>query len=291
MLQTPAKMVKEHMARAKSALARDEVLKGLESACSGLEHFVNNRIIGKEKFEVEVHISEFMNDFNKHSEVREFFYARGKHATPFVKYGRGKEKKLLEKLEGVERELQLASRKEEELQEQQEEQKKEDMVFKAHTLIEAGDYARAKGVIRRLSESWGDEPGLLTDMGRRFNEAGQYYDAVEFLEMAIAKFPSDPKAYSLAVKAYMKTQEFEKCEKLFLAALKRFGAHPRTQLNLAKLYFAWRKYDEAYDYAKQAFTADESLKDAKKIMDKLESRIFSARGYGSSDGGGPSFNV
>jgi len=62
---------------------------------------------------------------------------------------------------------------------------------------------------------------------------------------------------------------------LYKFAIKTYGSHPRTLLHMAEMYMDWHKYDEAYDFAKQAYEADDSLEKAKEIVDKMGKRIFS----------------
>ena len=89
------------------------------------------------------------------------------------------------------------------------------------------DYPRGKGVLRRVVEGWGHEEGLVTEIAMIFLEHQRYMEAVELFEQVIEKFPSDSRAYGGAVRCYKELHEFEKCEKVYMKALKQFGAHPK----------------------------------------------------------------
>ncbi|MGE4299407.1 MAG: tetratricopeptide repeat protein [Desulfovibrionaceae bacterium] len=275
MLATPGKTVREHFARARSTLSRDEVLKAVSAAINGLEHCINSRIMGKEKMEIEALISDFLGDFNRHPVIREYFYAHGVHAMPFIKYAKGKENKLLEKFETIERDMTVAEKQAEEQAEKQQEQRKEELLQKGQECLDQEDFPRGKGALRRAAEAYGDEPGLLVDIADRLYKAKQWREAAEFAERAMEKFRMDPKPYSVAVQAYMQMREFEACENVFLKVLKQFGAHPRTYQSMSRMYLEWRNYDKAYDFAKQALEQDPDLKIAKEIVEKVGKRMFS----------------
>ena len=64
-------------------------------------------------------------------------------------------------------------------------------------------------------------------------------------------------------------REMDKAETVYLKAIQRFGKHPRTLLNLAKLYMEWNKKDKAFEAANDAWKKDPSLSEAKEIVDRF----------------------
>ncbi|MDL2279968.1 hypothetical protein LJC15_04845, partial [Desulfovibrio sp. OttesenSCG-928-G11] len=77
------------------------------------------------------------------------------------------------------------------------------------------------------------------------------------------------KAYPLATRCYLEMREFQKAEAVYLQVIKQFGKHPRTMLNLAKLYLEWNKKEQAFQAAMEAWNKDNSLTEAKEIVDKF----------------------
>ena len=274
MITSPSKIVREHFARAKTSLARDEVLKSVSSALAGIEHLIRGRILGTERFDVDVHIAEYFTEFNRHPLIRAYFANKKIMASPFIRYARGTEKAVLGKLSDMEKELQTMEARQEENREQKKEQRKSELIAKGQEFLDQGDHPRGKGLLRRVAEAYGDEPGVLTDISARLLKAKLFVEAADMLEKAIERFPSDSRAWSLASKAYMDMREFERLEILFKKAVKQFGSHPKTLLNMAKMYYMWHKYDEAYDFAKQALDSDGNLEEAKAIISATEKRIF-----------------
>jgi tetratricopeptide (TPR) repeat protein len=280
MITTPQKAVKEHLARAKSYLTRDAVLKSVSTIVVGLEHMIRNRIMGKDRYEVEVHIGEYLREFNRHPLVKEYFMKKNIHATPYVKFVKGKEKELLTQFEGLERDMRSSEKKAEESKGQKKEGRKQELLDKGQDLLDKGEHARGKGFLRRAAEGYGDEPGVIVDVGMRMFKAGLTFEASQVLEKSIEKHPTDPKGYAALVQTYAKLAEYAKCENVYLMAIKQFGGHPKTHLNLAKVYVKLKNYDKAYDYAKKALEQQPDLEEAGKIVKKMEARIFTSGGGG-----------
>ncbi|MDY7001868.1 MAG: hypothetical protein SVS15_08830 [Thermodesulfobacteriota bacterium] len=275
MFDTPAKHAREHIARAKVALGKGDIQKSVVSLIEAVKMMSSGKIFGREKFEVEVHFQECLKEFNRHEDIKKFFTSQNVHKTPYVTYQRGRERDVLQFMTETLAGMQAGQKKSEQEAEGRKDQKKKDMLDRGQELLDSKEFPKAKSVMRKVAEAYGKEPGVLTDIGGRLLKAGLFFEAGEFLEEAIAKNPKDSHAFAFAVQAYKNAREFAKMETLYKAALKQFGAHPKTLQNMAKMYLDWRKYDKAYDFAKQAFDGDNSLSEAKEIMDTCGKRIFS----------------
>jgi len=286
MFDTPAKSVKEHISRGKSALSKANPVKAMECGQKALKVLVSGKIFGRERFDVDVLMNEFVTEFNKHPDIRAHFTARNIHVTPYCKYERGKEQSLMdffaETIAAFRHEAQSAEQE----QAEKHEETKQKWLSHAQKLLDQGDRAKAKVYLRRVADEYGDEPGVLTDVGARMLGAGLFFEAGEVLEEAFQKNQKDSKALAYAVKAYKNAREYPKMEQLYKVALKVFGSHPKTLLNMARMYLDWHKWDDAYNYAKQAFDGDNSLTEAKRIMDETGKRIFTG---GSRSGGSMNF--
>ena len=274
MFDTPAKRVREDIARAKSALTKGKTVKSVEFFVSAVKEYKSAQIFGREKFEAEVHIQEYLKDFNRHPDIKEYFSKRNVHVTPYVAFTRGEEAALLTKVEQVLAEMQGAKEEAAEAKQAKLEHRKEELLAKGQSYLDAEEFPRGKSILRRLVEEYGSEEGLKTDVGHRLLKAGLYFEAGEVLESAIADSPRDSHALAFAIQAYKSAREYPKMEMLYKHALKTFGSHPKTLLHMAEMYLEWHKFDEAYDFSKQAYDGDNSLDKAKAIMDKVGARIF-----------------
>lgn len=275
MFDTPAKRVRENIARAKSSLHKGEVPKALHAALDGVQEMKTAKIFGREKFEVEVHLQEFLKDFNRHPDVKQYYVSRNVHVTPYVKFDRGGEAVVIEAFEKVLFDLEHKEEQAEQEAQDQRLRRKEEMLEKAQLSLDRQEFPKGKSLVRHIVEEFGNEEGVLTDCGERLLKAGLYFEAGEILEQAVEQNPRDSHALAYAVKAYKNAREYPKMEKLYKFAIKTYGSHPRTLLHMAEMYMDWHKYDEAYDFAKQAYEADDSLEKAKEIVDKMGKRIFS----------------
>ncbi|MEW5774202.1 MAG: hypothetical protein AB1916_11840 [Thermodesulfobacteriota bacterium] len=274
MFNTPAKMARENVARASRDLLKGDMTKAVGFCCDALKIMIESTIFGKEKFEVEVHLQEFLKEFNQNPEVKAYFAAKEVHTSPYVRFARGEERKLLAALSVVLGDLQEAEVQSVEGEKQRQADEIRDTLDQGQQLLDSKELPKAKAVLKRLVEKYPKEEGLKTDVGGRLLKAGLFFEAGEILEQAISENPKDSKALALAVQAYKSAREFAKMEVLYKFALKTYGSHPRTLLHMAEMYFEWNKWDDAYNFAKQAYDADNSLDKAKEIMDTTAKRIF-----------------
>lgn len=274
MFNTPAKMARENIARASRDLLKGDMARAVGFCCDALKIMIESTIFGKEKFEVEVHLQEFLKEFNQNPEVKAYFAAKEVHTSPYVRFARGEERKVLAALSVVLGDLQAAEVENAEGAKQRQADEIRDTLDQGQLLLDAKELPKAKAVLKRLVEKYPKEEGLKTDVGGRLLKAGLFFEAGEILEQAISENPKDSKALALAVQSYKSAREFTKMEALYKFALKTYGSHPRTLLHMAEMYFEWNKWDEAYNFAKQAYDADNSMDKAKEIMDATAKRIF-----------------
>lgn len=274
MFNTPAKMVRENVARASRDLLKGDMARAVSFCCEALRIMIESTIFGKEKFEVEVHLQDFLKEFNQHPDVKAYFAARDVHTTPYVRFARGEERKVLGTMSAILSELQHAETRNAEDEKQRKAEDIRDTLDQGQQFLDSRELPKAKAVLKRLVEKYPQEEGLKTEVGGRLLKAGLFFEAGEILEQAIAENPKDSKALSLAVQSYKSAREFPKMEALYKFALKTYGSHPRTLLHMAEMYLEWSKWDDAYNYAKQAHDADGSLDRAREIMDATAKRIF-----------------
>jgi tetratricopeptide (TPR) repeat protein len=271
---TPAKKIREDIARARAALGKGELPRSLAHLLDAVRAFTAARILGREKAEVQAYLQEYLRELNRHPAVKSHFTARNVHVTPYVKYRNGAEAELARALAGLLEELEHRDRQDERRADERRARRKEDLLAPAQAALESGELPKAKALLRRVAEEYGQEPGVLADCGQRLLRAGLFLDAGELLERAVAQDPRDSRALAWAVQAYSDAREFSKVEALYRQALQTFGNHPRTLLHMARMYMEWRKFDDAYDCARKALEADPALDEARAIMDQAGGQIF-----------------
>ena len=265
---TAPQAVTQNIARAKSLVKRDEPVRAIDALLRALELFQPEDIIGKARFEVEVNIQESVGDLSRHPKVYAFLRNLTKSNNAAISYKPGEEDKLAPVLMVLRKALAETEAAAERSEHDKVENRKMALLAKGKSHLEAGENPRGKGVLRQLAEEFGAEPGIFFEVGSLLAEAKLPYDAVEFLEQAVEAFPRDSRPYGLLVTIYQDLKEFEKAETVYLKVTREFGQHPKTMLNLAKLYLAWNKKDKAFDAATQVLRKEPGNSEAKEIMDK-----------------------
>jgi len=265
-----ARNIREFISRARGYLRRDDLYRCIEAANDALVLKGNNSALGLGRSEVDLLFAEMCDDFSRHPRVVAFLESIGISGAPFVRYKVGDETRLIKKLtafrikmeEGEEREKERAAKR-------RSVQKEEWLQLGRESLVQKS-YPKGKVYLRRVVETFGDEPDVTREVGKLFSDAGLLIEAAEMFSLAIERFPSDQQAWRLAIDTYDALGDFKKAEALYLEAVRSFGGHPMTFLNIARFYLKWHRKEDAYDYAVRALDLDPTLAEAKEIRDKVD---------------------
>ncbi len=266
----PSKTIKEHIARAKAYVGKQDVLRSLHSLCEALGGLLKAQVFGREKFEIIILIEEVMRLLNQYPEVKE---AAGGDLT----FPKGQEKTLYLGLRRL-----LASIQETRARGKQEATRAQKMdldelILAGQAHLNQKNFLEARKFFRRATERYPEERGVLVDVGQRLLKAGQFVEAVEYLERGLERDPTDSRSYTHLVTCFEALVEDEKAEEMLTTILKRFGGNESVFLRLAKLHLKRRKFSEAYDAADQALAKNPLSRDAVKILDAVGPKL-----YGSS---------
>lgn len=264
----PPQSVAHSLARAKSLLKRDETIRALEAMIAGLDLYEPKKMMGKARFEIEVMVQECVAELNRQPSVRKLFETLTRSQRASVPYTPKQEEKLKALLSILLKALTESIAAKERNTADAKAKRRDLLQRKGLEYLKAGDTARGKAALKILADEYGHEPGLITQVGAWLLEYKLYLDAADMLERAMEHFPKDSKAYAFATQCYKIARDYDKLEAVYLRAIRQFGKHPRTLLNLAKLYVEWNKKDKAFTVAQEAYNKDKSLAEAKEIMDK-----------------------
>ena len=263
-------VVTQHIARAKSLVKRDEPIRALESLLTALELFEPGKLIGKARSVVEINIFECVTELNAHSRIRALIRETAHSDKAAIAYKGGEENKLASVLKILLKALNDIDTVKAETAKDNLLHRKQDLFAKGKECLASGEAPRGKAALRKLGEEFGSDPGVLQQIGSMLIEAGHQHDAIEFLEQAVEAFPRDSAAYAPLANCYMALHEYEKGETLYLKAIKEFGAHPKTLVNLGKLYIAWNKRDKAFDVLRKAAREDPANEEAQALYAKVD---------------------
>ena len=268
-LTAPQQSVAHNLARAKSLLKRDETIRALDSMIAGLDLYDPKKMMRKAQFEIEVLVQECVAELNRQPAVRKLFETLNPKAQrAVVPYTPKQEEKLKAVLGILHKALNESIAAKERSAADAKSKRRELLQQKGLEYLKAGDTPRGKAALRVLADEYGNEPGVITQVGGWLLEYKLYLDAADILERAMELFPKESKAYTFATQCYKIARDHEKLEAVYLRAIRQFGKHPRTLLNLAKLYVEWNKKDKAFTVAQEAYNKDNSLTEAKEIMEK-----------------------
>jgi tetratricopeptide (TPR) repeat protein len=267
-----ARTIRENISRARGYLRRDDLFRCIEAANDALVLKSTSSALGLGRSEVDLLFVEMCDDFSRHPRVIAFLEGLGVSGGPFLRYKSGDETLLIKKLTAFRIKMEETEEQEAAREEKRRNVQREQWLALGQECLAQKSYPKGKVYLRRLVENYGDEPGLIREVGRLFYEAGLLPEASEMFMLAIERTPSDEQVWRLAIDAWDALGEFKQAEALYLDAVRTFGGHPVTFLNIAKFYMKWHKKDDAYDYAQRALALDAGLAEARAIMDAIENR-------------------
>ncbi|EHJ48998.1 hypothetical protein DFW101_2998 [Solidesulfovibrio carbinoliphilus subsp. oakridgensis] len=265
-----ARSIRENISRARGYLRRDDLYRCIEAASDAMVLKGNNPALGLGRSEVDLLFAEMCDDFSRHPRVVAFLEGLGVSGTPFLRYKPGDETLLLKKLAALRIKMEEAEEREKERAARRRKVQKEEWLHLGREHLDQKSYPKGKVYLRRVVETFGEEPDVTREVGRLFADAGLLIEAAEMFSLAIERFPTDQQAWRLAIDTYDALGEFKKAESLYLDAVKAFGGHPMTFLNIARFYLKWHRKDDAYDYAQRALDLDPDLAEAREIREKVE---------------------
>lgn len=263
-----ARLIKVEISRAKSYLKRYELVKSLEVMLEVLDRKRDMQMIGADKTDIDLLLADYVADFNKCPLVFEFLRQMEYSKKQYITYTPGKDIELVNKLTAVKLKMAQIESQAKAQAARERQAKCEELLEQGREFAAAKEFPKARVCLKRAAEIFGKEPGILLRVGTILLENGCPKDAVDFLRKAVELFPADSTVYKPLVTAHTELGNLGDAVEVYKAALKQFGEHPQTLLNLAKLYLRMRKNYEAVDMAKRAWDKDNTLAEAKQIMDR-----------------------
>lgn len=268
-MQADARTIRENINRARGYLRRDDIYRCIEAANDALMLKSTSSTLGRGRSEVDLLLVEMCDEFSRHPRVVEFLQSIGVSGVPLLRYKAGDETLLIKRLMALRIKMEEVEQRAREREEKLQASQMAQWLQLGQANLEQKNFPKGKVYLRRVVETFGTEPDVIREVGRLFYEAGLHAEAAEMFALAIEQTPNDQVAWRMAIDTSEAMGEFKKAESLYLDALKIFGGHPLTYLNIAKFYLKWHRKDDAYDYAQRALDQDPELAEAKAIRDKL----------------------
>ncbi|KAB1438815.1 tetratricopeptide repeat protein [Pseudodesulfovibrio senegalensis] len=273
------KTIREDIARARAYAAKNDYLKTLASLARAVNGVTGSKVFGREKFEVQALLEEAIKDLNGMTMIRKLF-PNG------LSYVRGKEKLFYQTLRRLHDKLKEAIEKSKVARQRKRLGVLDDNLLKAQELISKGDPLEARKIFRKASEYYSDIEGIDSDIGNRLLMGGLPGEAVEYFKRGLERNGSDQRAHGGLIAAFEAQGELDKAADAVKDAMRRLGGTESLMLKLAKISLSRRDWAEAHRQAQGVLERNPLNADAKKILKRVEPKIFNAAGKVSKGKGG-----
>lgn len=266
-MEASPKVVREHIARSKFYLQRKDILRSLRALAQGLDLLVGSQIFGRERIEISILMEEAVRLLGEQESI--------KRAVPGgLSYKKGQERELSTSLKRMADILESLLGKAEVEARRRRMAELDELVLAGQAELDKKEPLEARKFFRRAMESFGDEPGLLVDLGNRLMLAGLPAEACEYFQKSIDMTPTDQRAYDFLAQCLDAMGEGGKAEEILKAAVKRFKPTEQMLVRLAKGAIERRNWDEGLLYAETALKANPTSRDAKRYADTASQRLY-----------------
>jgi len=258
-MKPTGKSIRENLARAKAAYAKNDEVRALRLVALSLKAFLSIKLFGPERTTVEGLFRELFALINKLDHVKVL-------APKGIPYLKGQEPKLLSIL------IPLAKKVEEEINHETLEamrQRKlhiDQCIMKGQKFLDEGNILEAQRNFRAAVDEYVDENGLFPLLASRLIDKGYHKQSLEYVKRAIDVSPDNARSYDFLMTALTGSKEWETGEKILREASKKYPDQPFILGHLAYVLAKSAKLDEAATFAEKALTYDPDQDMAKKVL-------------------------
>ncbi len=255
----PAKIIEEHLSRAKAAFFKGETLKPLVSLAEALKLVLTEEIHSMDMPRIGSLLRENFQNMLKMEAVKKI------HPAPFI-YKKGEEKNLLKALLPVIKKVQEEMDRETLEAMRQRKMKIDQFIIQGRKYLEKENILEAQRSFRSAVEEYVDEEPLFTIIADNLVAAGYSKEPLEYLKRALEIDPDNRKVCELVYAAFEKAGDFSAAEDFFQNAVRKHGETAQLLLGLGRVRVKLKKFPEAEDAAKKALALDPGLAMAQKII-------------------------
>lgn len=253
-----AKSIREDLARAKAAYAKNDDLRTLQLLLGALRSFLTVRLAGPDRTTIEGLLRECFANLGKLDRIKQVL----PHGLPYVK---GQEKQLFAALVPVARAVEDAINREDLDAKRERKLRIDHAIIKGTKLLAEGNLLEAQRNFRAAVEDYVDEKGLFPLLASRLIEAGHFKASLEYVKRAIEESPDNPRAYDFLTMAAGKADEWAGAQRILTEARTKAGPAPLLCQALAVVEARLGDWNAADAAAAQALEADARLEDARKV--------------------------
>jgi len=264
-MKKPAKIVEEHLSRAKVAYLKGDPLRPLLFTAEALKVLVTAQIHSMEFGRIGTMLRENLGNIHKIERVKKL------HPNPFV-YAKGKEKQILAAL------IPLVKQIKEELEaESMEEMRKRKLaidksILSGQRMLDAGKVAEAQQSFREAVEQHVDEDAMFLIIPERLQAAGAYSESLEYLRRALEIDPPSRKANEMAGEAFEKLKDPDRGLAFFNRIKDKHGSNPHLLMGLARVQASAKDFKAALATMEGVLKEEPELVQAKKLAALIKRR-------------------
>lgn len=261
-----AKSIREDLARAKAAYAKNDDLRVLQLLLSALRAFVTVRPAGPDRTTAESLFRECFANLVKLERVKG-------HLPNGMPYVKGQEKQLYAQLVPLARTIQDEINRESLEAMRERKLRIDQFVIKGTKLLGEGNLLEAQRNFRAAVDEYVDEKGLFPLIASRLIDAGHGKASLEYIKRAIEEAPDNPRAYDFLYTVGDKANEWPAAERILQEAKKQHSQAPLLLQCQARLEAKLGRYAEAADSARQALAANPNLEEARAVLALAQKRL------------------
>ncbi|MEF2145452.1 MAG: tetratricopeptide repeat protein [Desulfovibrionaceae bacterium] len=272
-MSVTGKESREHIARARAASQKGDLLRCLGCLRDAVHGLIDNKVFGREKFEIESLLVEALRDLNGMRTMQRVLPAG-------VTYVRGQERKLYNKIALLHKKLKEAIERARVEKLRARMLSLDEGLLEAQAHLKAKEHLEARKIFRRMADQFEGQPGLLSDIGTRLLMGGLVQEAVEYLRKGLEENPRDERAHASLIMCYEVLGLLDKVEESIKSAIRLLGGREDLHIRLAKVYLTRRNWSSALNIADAVLKQNPLNAEARKIRNQARPKVY-------GPGGGP----
>lgn len=257
-MKPSGKTIREDLARAKAAYAKNDELRVLACLGQALRAFVVVKPFGPERTTIEGLFRDVLAGLPRLSHVAAI-------APKGLPYAKGQEQKLAEYVAALYKKVEAEIQRETLEAMRARKLRIDQFVIKGSKLLAENNILEAQRNFRAAVEEYVDEKGLFPLIAGKLLEAGHHKASLEYVKRAIEEYPDNSRAYDFLMTALAGTRDFEAGEKLLRDVHKKTGDQSMLLANLARVSAKLEKWAEAKAAADTALELDPKLALARSV--------------------------
>lgn len=268
-MASAAKIIIEHLSRAKNAYNKGSTLRPLLSVIEAVKLLATKQVHSMDRARIDTMMRENLRNLNSLEDVKRF--AKGPLA-----YQKGKEKQLFTQLVPIVKKIK-EERDQESLQAMRERKYKIDRcLISGRKFLEHKKISDAQEVFREAVGLYEDEDALFLMIAEAVTGAGFYRESLEYLRRALEINHDDHRACEAAYNAFEGLNDYSGGDDFFSKLMEKYEATPNLMQGRARCRFKLKKYKDCLSDAKAALAANPDMPMAHRLVELIEAKAAKA---------------